>query len=617
MKKKRTGFGRLTTGTLKKILAPLLIFAWVFSAFLLSLTLFSLPFSAQAAVIAQYSGGLLVYADGTTGTPKYQTFDDTNGFGAEQSATSVGASAIEWLRVAASPTTDEWIIATRDTADVIKVQVCTGVDGGVSCGAVTTITASAGTHGFRNYDVAYEQTSGDALLVYGTATGDELRKIEWTGGAWTNDAGITTTNTSGTVEWVELTSRNSSNEIGIVYSDTNDDVSAYRWSGTAVGDESTTVITASAPTGDARKVDVSFEGASGDMLAGSEVVSDSRFAYGALSGTTWTITTAAGIDVAATFIDMQEPNPSDNDIGVIAHGVAASSNVSEGFGWSGSAGTDNAAGDDPAANWGATYQLAAVAYLSTTYYSVGVLSSTVSGADDIEWWTADSAGSITDRTVNTRTRGASRFLDLFDYPNADKVLLITTDANSDVWADTWAGAATDGTAWTDRTSGGTLEDSLASATTDIIDFAFRLAPVVSAPTLSTDAATNVNSFSATLNGQITATGGANSTVRGFAWGTNSTLSNGDTATTSQTGSFGVAAFTNQVSSLIAGKTYYFRAYATNSAGTGFANNTGGGCTNGICNFTASAADSSVTRKMRLFGGYAIKLIGNTLKLLQQ
>src|SRR3989304_6838150 len=40
---------------------------------------------AADVAIAQYSGGLLVYADGTAGTPKYQTFDDTNGFGSEQS----------------------------------------------------------------------------------------------------------------------------------------------------------------------------------------------------------------------------------------------------------------------------------------------------------------------------------------------------------------------------------------------------------------------------------------------------------------------------------------------------------------------------------------------------
>ena len=134
-----------------------------------------------------------------------------------------------------------------------------------------------------------------------------------------------------------------------------------------------------------------------------------------------------------------------------------------------------------------------------------------------------------------------------------------------------------------------------------------------APTISTDAASGANSFSAVLNGQITATGGENSTVRGFAWGTSATLSNGDTSTTTDTtgAPFGVSSFTQRVSGLIAGRTYYFRAYATNSAGTGF------DASSPILSFTASAADTTVSRKMRLFEGYAIKFISGRIILHQK
>ncbi len=439
---------------------------------------------AQAAIIAQYTGGLLVYADDTVGTPKYKVFDDTTGFGAEQSASSVGASAINWIRVAASPTNDEWIIATRDAANVIKAQVCTGVDGGVSCGTPTTITATAGTHGFRNYDVAYERTSGDALLVYGTATADELRKIVWTGGAWGSDAAITTTRTTGTVEWVELTSRNGSDQIGIAYSDTNDDVSAYRWSGTAVADEATAAITATAVTGDVRKFDVSFEGTSGDMLVVSWVAGAGTAATGQLVGTTWTIGTQTAVDMITGFVDLQEPNPSDDDLAVFSHGTAAASNPGEGFEWGGTGVVDGTAGDDIVQNWAANYQLGATAYVSTTYYAATVHSSSAT-ADDIDWWTMNSAGTITNQSVNARTRGASRFIDLFDYPSLDKVLLLTSDANSDLWADTWDGTTPSATVWVDRTSGGALETALSIGTKDVVDFAFRLSPPPNtAPTLT-------------------------------------------------------------------------------------------------------------------------------------
>ncbi len=89
------------------------------------------------------------------------------------------------------------------------------------------------------------------------------------------------------------------------------------------------------------------------------------------------------------------------------------------------------------------------------------------------------------------------------------------------------------------------------------------------PTVTTQSASTVGQTSATLNGNITATGGANATVRGFAWGTGATLSGGDTATTTENGSFSTGAFTNSSLTLVCNTTYYSRAYATNSAGTSF------------------------------------------------
>lgn len=466
------------------------------------------PTETQAAPISQYSGGLLVYADTTNvGTPKYKVFDDSTGFGAEQSMTSVGSSAIEWLRVAASPVNDEWIIVTRDAGDVLKAQVCTGIDGGVSCGSATTITATAGTHGLRNFDIAYEQQStGQAVLVYGTSTVDVLRKIEWTGGAWVNDAAITTTRTSGTVEWVELTARNNSDQIGIAYSDSNDDVSAYRWNGTAVADEAPAAVTTISSPGNVRKFDVSFEHTSGDMFVGALYTTAGALYYKALSGTTWSASTAVTTpDMDTEFLDLPEQAyvaPGDNDLSISTHGNLTVANTTEGYTWNGSAISDGTAGDDVGQLFSATtdmWQISATAFFNATYYGVTVISSTVSSTDDIEWWTMNGANTITDQTVNTRTRGASRFIDLFDYPNTDKTLLITGDANSDLWADTWAGG-TGSAAWTDITSSGALETNLASSSTDMMDFAFRLAPAAnSSPTLNIDTPASDTDIAETAN----------------------------------------------------------------------------------------------------------------------
>jgi len=90
----------------------------------------------------------------------------------------------------------------------------------------------------------------------------------------------------------------------------------------------------------------------------------------------------------------------------------------------------------------------------------------------------------------------------------------------------------------------------------------------SAPTVVTNSASSITDTTATLNGDITATGGSNATDRGFAYGTDSTLAT-VIATTTESGSFGTGAFTFGASSLSCNTIYYNRAYATNSAGTGY------------------------------------------------
>jgi hypothetical protein len=90
--------------------------------------------------------------------------------------------------------------------------------------------------------------------------------------------------------------------------------------------------------------------------------------------------------------------------------------------------------------------------------------------------------------------------------------------------------------------------------------------LISPPTLTTSAATSISASSVTLNGSITSTGGADATQSGFAYGTDATLGN-IIATTTLGGQSGTASFSQTISGLSANTTYYFRAYAGNSAGT--------------------------------------------------
>jgi uncharacterized protein (TIGR02145 family) len=89
------------------------------------------------------------------------------------------------------------------------------------------------------------------------------------------------------------------------------------------------------------------------------------------------------------------------------------------------------------------------------------------------------------------------------------------------------------------------------------------------PTLSTSPIINIKSISAQGGGNITSNGGSIVTERGVVWGTSSnpTISlNAKTADGNGTGSF-----SSNLSSLILNVTYYARAFATNSIGTGYGN----------------------------------------------
>ena len=115
----------------------------------------------------------------------------------------------------------------------------------------------------------------------------------------------------------------------------------------------------------------------------------------------------------------------------------------------------------------------------------------------------------------------------------------------------------------------------------------------SLPTLTTIAVSNVTDSSAVSGGIITNDGGTTVTARGICWDTtsNPTISNNHTTDGLDTGSF-----TSNMTGLLAGTTYYIRAYATNAIGTAYGNEIYFTTTNGANSyavFSVSSTDSVV------------------------
>ncbi len=101
------------------------------------------------------------------------------------------------------------------------------------------------------------------------------------------------------------------------------------------------------------------------------------------------------------------------------------------------------------------------------------------------------------------------------------------------------------------------------------ELTFKTTPASVVPTLTTTAVTSITSKTAVGGGNISSDGGSNVTARGVVWSTNPnpTIS----LTTKTTNGTGIGTFTSEMNDLLANTTYYVRAYATNSAGTGYGN----------------------------------------------
>jgi uncharacterized protein (TIGR02145 family) len=99
------------------------------------------------------------------------------------------------------------------------------------------------------------------------------------------------------------------------------------------------------------------------------------------------------------------------------------------------------------------------------------------------------------------------------------------------------------------------------------DITFTTTAVV-APTVITALVSSITTTTAVSGGNITSNGGALVTISGICWSTSTNPTIADAKTTDGTTS---GSFASTMTGLTMGTTYYVRAYATNSAGTGYGN----------------------------------------------
>lgn len=349
----------------------------------------------------------------------------------------------------------------------------------------------------RRFDIAYENDSGDVIVVYsqGQAGGNELGYRTKPGAAecgalnWSAHNDLDPVRTSGEVQWVKLASdrRVSSDTVAAVWADANSDLSAAVWNGSAWEAEPAAALETSlefvSASHDVEDFDVEFESLSGNAMVvwgnalGTNGTNGLWYARWLEASRTWGAPTnaapAGGDD--ATNLDLA-PNPNTNEmlLGTVGNaGGTGSADVRGGY-WSGSAWTV-AALDTAAQLPAARTKMVAAAWISSGTYTRGLLAYNDAATTNVGWyvWFGSSFVAQTDVAPAPAFGNPQNVYVMQQDPvYKNKAVLAVSDARRYLIAKqaemTSAGVIT----WSDAFGGAPLDVNLATGSIGAFSFAF-------------------------------------------------------------------------------------------------------------------------------------------------
>ncbi len=244
-------------------------------------------------------------------------------------------SPVRFVRVAVCP------ISTRALEKIVVTLSDDGyLDAYVFDGTAWTATNNIAFPGptanaYKCFDVAYEKTSGRAVLVYSTgATTNEIGYKIWTfGTGWGSEQLLNLAYTTGIVRWVSLASCPATrsgtaddNEIALIYLDANTDVHGYIWTGSAwslMGAAAVWDATAAIATEEC--IAVEYEQTTGEaMFIWADSVS-TDFYYKTWDGTTLSANTLLDITAAGAvgnWVTLKADPASDDLLFVVVDGAS-------------------------------------------------------------------------------------------------------------------------------------------------------------------------------------------------------------------------------------------------------------------------------------------------------
>ncbi len=346
---------------------------------------------------------VVVYSDGTA-LPKYRIWDNGN-WSMPGNVSAVGTGTVYWIRLEASPQSDEIVLVTQDSNADIYAQVWDGT----GWGNVQVLETTAENPAYQDLDVAYEYTSGNAMVVWADTNQNTPRYRIWDGSSWSSEAGANNVGSTA-IRWIKLAAEPGSDRILMGTLDGGSDVNVQVWTGSAWGTNFQPDPNVESNT--KRNFDVAWENSSGvGMVVYGEGGASDAPRYRTCSGAgcqagTWSSETFA-IDTNPGNGDPEwlrlAPDPYSNDIMLMHVDDQNDIGIQR---WSSSAWGDGSSVETSSAN---DYERFSIAYRIFNLPEVQVNVSTDKNAYDL--------GEIVQLTVNTTNSSgaplqASQYLDI-------------------------------------------------------------------------------------------------------------------------------------------------------------------------------------------------------------
>ena len=361
---------------------------------------------------------------GGGGVPRYRSWDVAH-WSDESSANFVDGS-IRWIVMESCPTRDEVIMGTLDSYRDINIQLWDGS----AWSAVQEFSRNAYDRR-RGFDIAYEDNSGDAVVVYRNSDIDNSvpRYRVWDGTAWSAEGAVNATDAGNRyIQWVRLVAKPDTDELMLVFLNSDYDLRAQIWDGSAWSNVE--VLTTSGRTYSYQCFDAVYEQGTGNgMVVWAQ--SDNTVRYAIWDGTSWSTPVTIYTDTASPYWIKLASDPNSNNILMSVLNSGKDVRVSA---WNGTAWSSVLKIEEDTYEY--NKRIMDVAFDQSNGNGMVVWGDSTPTPKYRIWngsWGPENSAS------NLGGTGYTRWVHLSPNPYSDEIFLITSDGNSDINIQQWDG----------------------------------------------------------------------------------------------------------------------------------------------------------------------------------